>query len=662
MKTNINVNKQNNDVLNTINQDTPPPFALICRNQHKENASVECLIGSSNTLKSLDDIVLPDVNNSKSEATHDTLLLLPYQQISSRGFDAIDDGTPLISINIEQQQQHPKDTVIGRLPSLPIQVKDSGFDIDDDSYKSIVQDILDKEISKGKGASFVIRRSYSANLNKYKISTALSIYKKLLAQESGAYWTFIVYTGERVLIGATPERHISLDDGIATMNPISGTYIYPPSGSNLSGTTSFLNNKKEKDELYIVVDEELKMMCSACDNSVWLDGPYLKEMARVSHTEYLIHGRPTKGPIDLLKETMFAPTVMGGPIESAARVISEYEPEGRGYYSGVMALISQKNNARVMDSGILIRTADINSKGKLNISAGASLVRDSNPSDEAIETRGKIAGLLSALGITSKPKLSKHPDVIKLLNDRNTLISNFWLTDQSCKTPCVSSLLGKRVLIIDAEDMFTSMIEHQLRSIGCETKIIRFDDKFSLDQLYDIVVMGPGPGDPQDKNCHKIAHLYRITKELLARRQPFLSVCLSHQVLSSILGLKLVQRDSPNQGVQKEINLFGQYERVGFYNSFSAHNHSDRAKLPNGNDTVELSRDPVTGEIHAMRSEHFYSMQFHAESLLTIDGVRIFEEALTHLCSSTLSFDINSSMIGQKHKKTHSHIKTMELG
>ncbi|MBE1114207.1 hypothetical protein IH744_27405, partial [Escherichia coli] len=50
-------------------------------------------------------------------------------------------------------------------------------------------------------------------------------------------------------------------------------------------------------------------------------------------------------------------------------------------------------------------------------------------------------------------------------------------------------------------------------------------------------------------------------------RRPFLAVCLSHQVLSLCLGLDLQRRQEPNQGVQKQIDLFGAAERVGFYNT-----------------------------------------------------------------------------------------------
>ncbi len=73
--------------------------------------------------------------------------------------------------------------------------------------------------------------------------------------------------------------HISVRDGLAVMNPISGTYRYPPAGPNLAEVMEFLDNRKEADELYMVVDEELKMMARICEDGGRVLGPYLKEMA-----------------------------------------------------------------------------------------------------------------------------------------------------------------------------------------------------------------------------------------------------------------------------------------------------------------------------------------------------------------------------------------------
>lgn len=173
------------------------------------------------------------------------------------------------------------------------------------------------------------------------------------------------------------------------------------------------------------------------------------------------------------------------------------------------------------------------------------------------------------------------------------------------------------------------MIAHQLRALGLRPTVRRFDEPGSFGG-HDLVVMGPGPGDPRDLAHPKIARLREGLRQLLDEGLPFLAVCLSHQVLSTLLGLELVRRPVPNQGVQRDVDLFGSAERVGFYNTFAARGAHDSFDAP-GIGAVRTSRDPFTGEIHALRGPHFASMQFHAESVLTEDGVRITGNALTEV-------------------------------
>ncbi len=79
--------------------------------------------------------------------------------------------------------------------------------------------------------------------------------------------------------------------------------------------------------------------------------------------------------------------------------------------------------------------------------------------------------------------------------------------------------------------------------------------------------------------------------------------------------------------MQREIDLFGVRERVGFYNTFAAHARHDKTEVE-GVGVVEAARDPRTQEIHALRGPRFASMQFHAESVLTRNGPRIVGRAL----------------------------------
>ncbi|MFB7653652.1 MULTISPECIES: anthranilate synthase family protein [unclassified Streptomyces] len=607
-------------LLDRILAPDPPPFALLYRPTATGADRVDVLTGPVGAVDRVADLPVPE--SPRGPAGADVLALLPYRQLAERGFPAPDDGRPLLAMTVRQQAVLDRAVLLDRVPDVAIRLTDEHFDIDDAAYADLVRRVLADEIARGEGANFVIKRRFLADVTDYTPATALALFRRLLARESGVYWTFVVHTGERTLVGATPERHVSLRDGTAMMNPISGTYRYPVSGPTLSGVMDFLGDRKETYELFMVVDEELKMMARVCDSGVRVTGPFLKEMARLAHTEYLIEGRTERDVREILHTTLYAPTVTGSPLESASRVINRYEPQGRGYYSGVIALIGRDGHGRrTLDSSILIRTAEIDSRGRMAIGVGATLVHDSDPDAEVAETRAKATGLLTALRAAPQEALGRHPSVRSALLARNAGIARFWLDGPRPADAARPELPGRRVLVVDAEDTFTSMIAHQLRSVGPEVTVRRFDDPYSFAE-YDLVVLGPGPGDPLRLTEPRIAHLHAAVNRLLAERRPFLAVCLSHQVLSHRLGLDVRRRAAPHQGVQRAIDLFGRPERVGFYNSFAAHSASDRLNTPDAGD-VEVSRDAATGEVHALRGTYFASVQFHAESVLTQDGVRI---------------------------------------
>lgn len=627
------------DLLDRVLAPHPPAFALLHRPE-TAGAVLEVLTGDVTTADNTADIVLPE--NGFGARHHDVLAIIPYRQITERGYACADDGEPLITLAVRDQDSFPLGQALDRLPIEPITLAGGDFDIDDDTYADIVRRIIEHEIGEGVGANFVIKRSYTAEIIGYTPHSALSFFRRLVTGESNAYWTFLVYTGTRTFVGATPERHVSLRGGTAVMNPISGTYRYPPSGPVLPEVLAFLADRKESDELYMVVDEELKMMARICDQGGGrVVGPYLKEMARLAHTEYLIEGRSDGDPRDILHETMFAPTVTGSPLESACRVIARYEPKGRGYYSGVIALIGRDESGDVcMDSSILIRTADIDSAGGVRIGVGATLVRHSDPVSEVAETQAKAAGLLAVLRSADPGRLAElgerkvttvadHPSVRAALAERNTTLARFWQAGDGQPPWPVPGLVGREVLVVDAEDTFTSMLGHQLRSMGLSVTVRRFDEPYAFDG-YDLVVMGPGPGDPRDAGQPKIRRLRTDIGTLLGRRLPFLAVCLSHQVLSLRLGFPVVRKDVPNQGLQQEIELFGSREFVGFYNTFAAYSTEDKVECA-GLGMVEVSRDVTSGEVHALRGPFFTSLQFHAESVLTQDGVRIVSERLAEV-------------------------------
>ncbi|MET8945618.1 anthranilate synthase family protein [Streptomyces sp. NPDC004542] len=599
------------------------PFALLRRRTPgRDESTVEVLVGPVVTRDRLAD--LPD----------EGLALVPFRQIRERGFDVRDDGTPLLVLTPEESYEIPLDEALASLPGHGVRVEGGRFDVGDEEYGEIVGRVLREEIGRGEGANFVIRRTYEGEIPGFCAGDALALFRRLLEGERGAYWTFVVHTGERTLVGASPEVHVRMSGGTVVMNPISGTYRYPAEGPTPEHLLGFLADGKEIEELSMVVDEELKMMCTVGDMGGVVVGPRLKEMAHLAHTEYELRGKSSQDVREVLKETMFAATVTGSPVQNACRVIERHEVGGRGYYAGALALLGRDSGgAQTLDSPILIRTADISRDGRLRVPVGATLVRGSDPAGEVAETHAKAAGVLAALGVrpsrpreeSVRPRLADDPRVRAALDGRRAALAPFWLRMQE-RSPEPAG----HALVVDGEDTFTAMLAHVLRSGGLDVTVRRYDEpglRAAVRAHAGPVVLGPGPGDPSDLADPKMRFLRELTAEAVrGHRHGLLGVCLGHELIAAEFGLEIVRKEVPYQGAQTEVELFGRTETVGFYNSFVAR-CDDEAAAELAAHRVEVSR-AANGEVHALRGPGFASVQFHPESVLTLNGAAIVTELL----------------------------------
>ncbi|MDX3362755.1 anthranilate synthase family protein [Streptomyces griseoaurantiacus] len=602
------------------------PFALLRRRTPgRAHDTVEVLRGPVTARERLAD--LPG----------EGLALVPFRQIRERGFDVRDDGTPLLVLVPEETHTLPLEAALAQLPRHEVRVTGGGFDVGDEEYAGIVERVLREEIGRGEGANFVIRRTYEGEIPGFGRADALALFRRLLVGERGAYWTFLVHTGERTLVGASPEVHVRMSGGTVVMNPISGTYRYPAGGPTPEHLLDFLADGKEIEELSMVVDEELKMMCTVGDRGGVVVGPRLREMAHLAHTEYELRGRSSLDVREVLKETMFAATVTGSPVQNACRVVERHEPTGRGYYAGALALLGRDSGgAQTLDSPILIRTADIAAGGRLRVPVGATLVRGSDPAAEVAETHAKAAGVLTALGVrpgrpreeTAGPRLAEDPRVRAALDGRRAALAPFWLR---MREP-VGEPSG-HALVVDGEDTFTAMLAHLLRSSGLAVTVRRYDEAGLREEVRaheGVVVLGPGPGDPGDPDDPKMRFLRGLTGEVLREhRQGVLGVCLGHELIAAEYGLPVVRKRVPYQGAQVAVDLFGRQETVGFYNSFVARCEEEAAaRLAERG--VEVSRS-ADGEVHALRGPGFAGVQFHPESVLTVRGAEVVRELLAGL-------------------------------
>ncbi len=604
------------------------PFALISRTPD----TVEVLTGDVVDVALLADIPLFDSSGTPREV----LALVPYRQVIERGFTCHDDEAPLRCLVVTGHETLPRDEVIAQLPDAVITLNDPGFDIADDDYAATVRTVIADEIGRGEGANFVIRRDFVAGVDADPATAGLTWFRALLEHERGAYWTFLVSTPGHLAVGASPEAHVSAQDGVVTMNPISGTFRHPAGGATVESLTEFLSSTKETEELFMVVDEELKMMSAVCSDGGRITGPHLKEMSRLTHTEYMLRGHSTLDPREILRETMFAPTVTGSPMQNACAVIARHETEPRGYYSGVAALFTPREvgaaSSHDLDAPILIRTAYL-AHGTLRVSVGATLVRHSDPYGEVSETHGKAAGVLGAIGAVERDSapvdedapavqavpLAEDPEVAALLASRNHRLAPFWLNPQDPHR--TGPFRGRTAMVVDAEDRFTTMLAHQLRHLGFDVTIAPWNavDSDAL-AATDLVVAGPGPGDPRELTSERIARMREIVGDRLAQRRPLLAVCLSHQILADQLGLELGPLEAPHQGLQKTVDIFGEPASIGFYNTFTA-------RVAPGTTSVggaEVAAD-ASGAVFALRGPAFASIQGHLESILSRDGVTTLE-------------------------------------
>lgn len=616
------------------------PFALV---RKQESNDIIYVTGDVLKLEFISQIPSKKSNTNESKITVDTVSIMPFSQIKEKGYSVIDKNEKILTIDVNYQEtitiEKFEKYIDDILVSKDIELEeDIEYLMNEDEYGNIIRNIIDKEIGNGEGANFVIPRIGKAKIKDFTVEKILNLYKKILQNESGAYWSFLFFDGEKYFIGASPERNVYVKNNKVKMNPISGTYRKKINSvldldKYKHEFIEFLENEKEVNELFMVLDEELKMMSRICTSGGMIIGPLLKEMKKLIHTEYLLSGKTDLSIREVLKESMHAPTVTGSPIENACNIICKYENDSRGYYSSNIALIGREKGEEFLDSCITIRTLEIDNQGNIIFKAGGTLVRDSNVEDEIKETQYKISGMLDILTGKETNYLSlldyfkNDDDIAEVLQQRNQNLSNFWFFNHEGKND-EKPFLNKSAVLIHNEDDFTYMIEHMLRTLGFTVKTISYKDfEYNKNNDIDLVIVGPGPGNPMDTENSKMKKNTTIINELKKEKQAFLAICLGHQLLCKASDILLAKKDIPLQGVQEQINFFDKKYKVGYYNTFTA-------KYTQELEDIDISYDKDSLEVHGLKSKFFHSYQFHVESVLTQDGYTILKNSLNEILNN----------------------------
>ena len=224
----------------------------------------------------------------------------------------------------------------------------------------------------------------------------LDLYRALRTVNPSPYM-FIYEVPEFALVGASPEVHVRLTDGLAETRPIAGSRLR---GSNvdedLALEKELLADEKERAEHLMLVDLSRNDLGRISEFGT-VTVPQFMVVERYSHVMHIVsqvEGRtvPGKSAYDLMRATFPAGTVSGAPKIRAMQIIAELEREQRGPYAGAFGYFSYDGNH---DSCIILRTALLKD-GQIFIQSGAGLVADSQPDFEYNETLIKARAMLTA--------------------------------------------------------------------------------------------------------------------------------------------------------------------------------------------------------------------------------------------------------------------------
>ncbi|MFT5777296.1 MAG: anthranilate synthase component 2 [Crocinitomicaceae bacterium] len=182
----------------------------------------------------------------------------------------------------------------------------------------------------------------------------------------------------------------------------------------------------------------------------------------------------------------------------------------------------------------------------------------------------------------------------------------------------------QRILLLDNYDSFTFNLSHYLTNLGAQVDVVRNDAFVGDLNVYDKIVLSPGPGLPGDSGM-----MMQIIEKAYGEI-PILGVCLGMQAIALHLDGKLYNLDEVSHGVQRSISnldslLFeGLPDKidVGLYHSWAVlANHGNFKSTSVSNTGILMSLENLERKL--------YGVQFHPESIMTPMGMKILENFLT---------------------------------
>ena len=460
-----------------------------------------------------------------------------------------------------------------------------------------------------------------------------TIFRRLRKRNPAPYGFFINLGEQEYLVGASPEMFVRCetiaenDDHPGAMRvetcPISGTVARGADAlEDALRVKSLMMNQKEESELTMCTDVDRNDKSRICEpGSVQVIGRRQIEMySRLIHTVDHVEGylRPEFDALDAFLCHTWAVTVTGAPKTWAIQFVEDMENSPRCWYGGAVGLVGFDGS---LNTGLTLRTVRIKD-GIAEIRAGATLLTDSDPPAEELETELKASAMIDAVvrdeakvngGSTNNNEIQKVPEKVGL---------------------------GKTIILIDHEDSFVHTLGNYLRQTGAIVKTLRsgpsclaaIENMVEQGNKPDMVILSPGPGNPKDFELSKSIDL------LIKHNIPGFGVCLGLQGMVEHFGGELGVLGYPMHGKSSEITLTsdgmaegsiftGLPETFEVARYHSLYGISD--KIPKELLVTALTEDGIVMGIQH-KSLPFAAVQFHPESILTspVHGMTILKNAM----------------------------------
>ena len=191
--------------------------------------------------------------------------------------------------------------------------------------------------------------------------------------------------------------------------------------------------------------------------------------------------------------------------------------------------------------------------------------------------------------------------------------------------------MSPKLLMIDNYDSFTYNLVQYLGELGADVDVRR-NDAITLEEVAalrpDGVVVSPGPCTPHE------AGISVPLIERFAGTIPILGVCLGHQAIGAAFGAAIVRAGRIMHGKTSPIHHDGRGLFRGVPDPFEATRYPslviDPATLPA---TLEPTAWTAEREIMGVRHRTLLveGVQFHPESILTVEGKRLLANFLARL-------------------------------